>query len=71
MLTSIITGPFKGLLFIARKVDEAVQQEREQERAATMETLRRLHLQYEAGQIEAAAFEEQEEILLNRLDNLS
>lgn len=70
MLTSIFTGPFKGLLFIAQKIDEAVQQEREADRDLTMDALRKLHLRYEAGEIDDAAFEEQEEALLNRLEEL-
>lgn len=70
MLTSIFTGPFKGLLFIAQKIDEAVQQEREADRDLTMDALRKLHLRYEAGELSDEDFEEQEETLLNRLEEL-
>lgn len=70
MLTSIITGPFRGLLFIAEKIDEAVQQERDAERENTMAALRKLHLNYEEGAIDDEAFEAEEEALLNRLDAL-
>ncbi|GGC23474.1 hypothetical protein GCM10011363_44930 [Marivita lacus] len=70
MLTSIVTGPINGLIFLARKIDDAVRQEREQEHDATVDALRKLHLQYEAGNIGEEAFEEQEEALLMRLENL-
>lgn len=70
MLTSIFTGPFKGLLFIAQKIDQAVQQEREADRDVTMDALRKLHLRYEAGELSDEDFEDQEEKLLNRLEEL-
>ena len=70
MLTSIVTGPINGLIFIARKIDEAVRQERELEHEATIDALRKLHLQYEAGNIEEHDFEEKEEALLKRLEDL-
>lgn len=70
MLTSIVTGPINGLLFIARKIDEAVRQERDAAREATMNDLRRLHLRLENGEISETVFDEQEEALLARLDEL-
>lgn len=70
MLTSIFTGPFKGLLFVAQKIHEATQQERAADRDLTMDALRKLHLRYEAGELDDEGFAEQEELLLNRLEDL-
>lgn len=70
MLSSILTGPVKGLMFIARKVDESVQQDRKAQIASTMAELRRLHKQFEAGEIPEDDFDVAEEKLLDYLDEL-
>ena len=70
MLLSVFTGPVRGLMFVARKIDDAVQQEFQAAREATMDALRKLHLRFEAGELDEADFERQEEALLNRLENL-
>lgn len=70
MLTSIVTGPINGLIFIARKIDEAVRQDQDAERQATMDALRKLHVRFEAGDLAEEDFAEQEETLLIRLEGL-
>lgn len=70
MLTSIVTGPINGLIFIARKIDEAVRQDQDAERQATMDALRKLHVRFEAGDLTEEDFAEQEETLLLRLEGL-
>ncbi len=62
-------SPFKGLLFIAKEVANAVKQQQEQDRANTMAELSALHMQLENGEITDDEFDEREAELLDRLDS--
>lgn len=68
-LDDIAMSPFKGLLFIAKEVANAVKQQQEQDRASTMSELSSLHLQLENGEITEEEFDEREAELLDRLES--
>lgn len=68
LIDDILLAPLHGLLWVARKVDEAMGQEQEQEEEALKARLRELYLQLESGQLAEEEFEAQEAELLDRLD---
>ena len=68
LIDDILFSPLHGLLWVARKVDEAMNQEQEQEEEALKARLRELYLQLESGQLAEEEFEAQEAELLDRLD---
>jgi len=68
LIDDILLAPLHGLLWVARKVDEAMDQEQEQEEEALKARLRELYLQLESGQLAEEEFEAQEAELLDRLD---
>jgi hypothetical protein len=67
----MLLAPIHGLLWIARKIDEAVSQEQEKEEEELQARLRELHLRLEAGQLGEPEFEAQETELLDRLDAIA
>jgi hypothetical protein len=66
----LLTAPFKGLLWVARQVADAVDEERAAERDAIRNRLTALHHALEAGEIDEATFDAEETVLLDRLDAL-
>ncbi len=64
----IMLSPFKGLLFIAKEIAKAADQQAENERNDAMTQLSLLHQQLENGEITEDEFNEREEALLNLLD---
>jgi len=71
LIDDMLLAPIHGLLWLARKVDEAVKQEQEKEEEELQARLRELHARLEAGQLTEAEFEEQEAALLDRLDAIA
>ena len=67
LLTLPVAGPIGGALWLARKVGEAAEQELT-DPAAIKRALADLERQLDAGEIDIDAFEEAEEILLDRLE---
>ncbi len=67
-IDDIMLSPFKGFLFIAKEVAKAVDQARENDRAATMKELSMLHQRLEAGEITEDEFDERESELLDLLE---
>ena len=63
-------APFKGFMFIVREVANAAQQELAKERATVMADLSRLHLQLENGEVSEDQFDEREQELLDRLEEI-
>lgn len=60
-----------GLFFkLVREIDQAVQQELDSEQQAILSRLRQLHQQLESGAIDDARFDEAEERLLARLEQI-
>jgi hypothetical protein len=64
LIDDLLLAPLQGVLWVARKLDEAARQEREQEEDRLKARLRELYLRLDAGQLEAAEFEAQEAELL-------
>lgn len=71
LIDDMLLAPVHGLLWIARKVNEAVLQEQEKEEEELQAQLRDLHRRLEAGQLTEAEFEAQEAVLLDRLDAIA
>jgi urocanate hydratase len=71
LIDDLLLAPVQGLLWFARKIDEAVSQELEKEEEAIKARLKELYLQLEAGQLDEQAFEAQEAVLLDRLDAIA
>jgi len=58
----------RSLLWVAREVEKAADQERAADKDAVVAEIRQLMARLEAGEIDEEAYEEQEEKLLDRLD---
>jgi hypothetical protein len=68
LIDDLLMAPFKGLLFVLREVQKAANEEQAGDERATMAELAALHRALEDGQLTEAAFDEQETLLLERLD---
>ncbi|WP_257448581.1 gas vesicle protein GvpG [Archangium lipolyticum] len=68
LIDDLLFAPLHGLLWVARKVDDALSQEQEKEEEELKARLRELYLRLEAGQLGEQEFETQEAELLDRLD---
>lgn len=66
LLTSPISGPGRGVFWVAQQVLEAAEQEIF-DPVAIRRALRALEVRLEAGELDEATFEEAELILLQRL----
>ena len=70
IIDDLLASPGRGLMFVLRKINEAVQQEREAQVKATMAELTALHRELDEGKITEEAFDAREQVLLSRLDGL-
>jgi Gas vesicle protein G len=68
LIDDILFSPLHGLLWVARKVDEALDQEEEREEEELKTRLQELYQRLEAGQLAEEEFEAREAELLDRLD---
>jgi Gas vesicle protein G len=68
LIDDILLAPLHGLLWVARKVDEAMDQEQEKEEEELKTRLQELYQRLEAGQLGEEEFEAREAELLDRLD---
>jgi hypothetical protein len=71
LIDDILFAPVHGLLWIARKIDDAVSQEQEREEEELKARLQELYLRLEAGRITEEEFVAQEAALLDRLDAIA
>lgn len=71
LIDDIIAAPFRGLLFVFKEINKAVQKEREAEEKRLMAELSALHQHLESGTLSEAEFEAQEAKLLQKLDDLN
>jgi hypothetical protein len=71
LIDDLLLAPLHGLLWVARKLDEAASQEQEQEEEALKARLGELHARLEAGQLTEQEFEAEEAELLDRLDAIA
>ncbi len=70
LVDNILFSPVKGINWIFKKIHSLAQEELEGEGDRIREDLTELYMQLETGAITEAEFEEQEAILLDRLDAL-
>jgi hypothetical protein len=68
LFDDIAMSPFRGVLFLAKEIAKAAEQEQEKDRANLMAELSSLHLQLEKGEITEDEFDEREVYLLDRLE---
>ena len=70
ILDDLAKAPFKGFMFIVREVANAARQELAQQRADVMAELSQLHLRLENGELSDDEFDEREQELLDRLEEI-
>lgn len=70
LVDDILLSPFSSLLWIFREIHNSAQKELAGERESITERLRLLYMQLETGKISEQQFDEQEKVLLDRLDAL-
>ncbi len=70
LVDDLLFAPFKGINWIFRKVHELAEEELSGEADRIRESLTELYMQLETGQISEQEFDQQESILLDRLDAL-
>ena len=70
LIDSVLTSPFRGLLFVLREVAKVVEDEKAGDERAVMSDLATLHRSLDAGELTEAAFDVREATLLARLDRL-
>ena len=70
IVDDILLFPVKGINWVFKQIHELAQDELEGEADRIRESLTDLYMMLETGQITEEEFEQQESILLDRLDNL-
>jgi len=70
LIDDIFLAPFRGLTFVAEAVYDAAKDQVENERTALRDELNDLYMQLEVGEITEEEFDEREEEILDRLDDL-
>ncbi len=70
IIDDLLASPARGLMFVLRKINDAVQQEREAQKRATVAELTALHRELDEGRISEEEFEAREGVLLGRLDEV-
>lgn len=70
LVDDILFSPIKGINWIFRKIHELAEEELVGEADRLRESLTELYMQLETGQITEEEFEQQEALLLDRLDAL-
>ena len=70
IIDDLLASPARGLMFVLKKINEAVQKEREAQEKATMAELTALHRELDEGKITEEDFDAREQVLLTRLDGI-
>jgi hypothetical protein len=70
LIDDIFLAPFKGIKFIAESVHDAAQDEIANRRTSLRNELNDLYMQLEVGEITEEEFDDREEEILDRLDEL-
>ncbi len=65
-----ITGPLKGLIWVAKKIQASAEQEITAKREATRAELSSLYMMMDTGKITEEEFDKREHELLDQLDKL-
>jgi len=70
LVDDILFSPVKGIMWIFRQIHELAEEELAGEADRIRESLTELYMQLETGEITEEEFEQQEAVLLDRLDAL-
>jgi hypothetical protein len=70
LLDDLLLAPIKGLLWLGKNINKAVEKELGDE-STLKEKLMELQFKYELGDVEEDQFKQQEDFLLKRLDAIS
>ena len=70
LVDDILFSPIKGINWIFKKIHELAEEELSGEADRIRESLTELYMQLETGEISEEEFEQQEALLLDRLDAL-
>jgi hypothetical protein len=70
LIDDLLSAPLRGLVFVLKKIDQAVQEEAALDERAIMADLSALHRALDNGAITEAEFDAREQVLLYRLDRL-
>ncbi|MBN9160855.1 MAG: hypothetical protein BGO98_36235 [Myxococcales bacterium 68-20] len=71
ILDDIIAAPFRGLLWIFKKISETAKAELESRRQRTTSDLSELYMLLDTGRITEAEFDTREQVLLDELDRVN
>lgn len=70
LIDDILLAPLTGILWVLKELNAAVQQELGSEQDRLISDLTSLYMKLETGKITEAEFQEEEAVLLDRLDQL-
>lgn len=70
LIDDLLLAPYRGIKWIFKEVHRLAEEELQQERESITEQLSELYRMLELGEIDETEFDEQEETLLNRLDEI-
>jgi hypothetical protein len=68
ILDDILLAPFRGLLWVFRKIHQAAKQQLEDQRRQITSHLSELYMELDTGKIDEPEFDRREHELLGRLD---
>ncbi|MCR4308485.1 MAG: gas vesicle protein GvpG [Deltaproteobacteria bacterium] len=71
LIDDILLSPLHGVLWVAREVDKAAQEELANESGTIKADLSELYLMLETGRITEEEFDAREKVMLDRLDAIS
>lgn len=69
LIDSILLAPFKGVIFIAKKINEVLEKETSDE-GSVKERLMALQLKFEMDEIDEGEYDKREDELLKLLENI-
>lgn len=70
LVDDLLLSPVKGILWIFKEIHNAAQEELAHEPESIAQQLRNLYMQLETSAISEQQFENQEKVLLDRLDKI-
>ena len=68
LIDNIVTSPLRGVMWLAEKIHTSAMDEQQQDAEAITHQLTELYQLLETGQISETEFDEQEKLLLDRLE---
>ena len=70
LVDDILFSPVRGILWIFREIHNTAMEEARNESESITQQLRSLYMQLETGKLSEPEFDEQEKLLLDRLDRV-